>query len=77
MVELDSFHVARDRAEFEPRFATVAQVHAEFLPQHYPAWSAAGTSALYAEGAPMELRAEALIGSGGAPRVDIAPPALP
>lgn len=77
VVTLDSFHVARDHAEFERRFAIVAKVHAEFFPQHYPAWTAVGTTALYAQGAPMELRAEAIIGSGGAPRVDIAPPASP
>jgi enamine deaminase RidA (YjgF/YER057c/UK114 family) len=77
VVELSSFHVARDHAEFERRFATVAKVHAEFFPRHYPAWTAVGTSALYSQGAPMELRAEAIIGSGSAPRVDRAPPATP
>lgn len=74
VVELNSFHVAKDHAEFERRFAPVAKVHAEFFPNHYPAWTAVGTSALYSDGAPMELRAEAIIGSGRAPRLDIPSP---
>lgn len=74
VVELNSFHVAQDHAEFERRFAPVAKVHAEFFPNHYPAWTAVGTSALYSAGAPMELRAEAIIGSGRAPRLDIPAP---
>lgn len=74
VVELNSFHVAKDHAEFEARFAPVAKVHAEFFPRNYPAWTAVGTPALYSAGAPMELRAEALIGSGRAPRVEIPEP---
>ena len=74
VVELNSFHLAKDHAEFEQRFAPVAKVHAEFFPKHHPAWTAVGTSALYSADAPMELRAEAIIGSGRAPRVDIPAP---
>jgi enamine deaminase RidA (YjgF/YER057c/UK114 family) len=74
VVELQSFHLALDHDEFERRFAPVAKVHAEFFPDHYPAWTAVGTPALYSADAPMELRAEAIIGSGRAPRVDIPAP---
>jgi enamine deaminase RidA (YjgF/YER057c/UK114 family) len=78
VVELTSFHVARDHAEFRTRVEPVLKVHREFFKDHYPAWTAVGTTALFSAGAPMEIRAEALIGSGRAPRADIAPaPAEP
>lgn len=75
VVELTSFHVARDHAEFRTRLEPVLRVHREFFKDHYPAWTAVGTSALYSAEAPMELRAEAIIGSGRAARSDIPPPA--
>jgi enamine deaminase RidA (YjgF/YER057c/UK114 family) len=75
VVELNSFHVAKDHAEFRARVEPVLKVHKEFFPDRYPAWTAVGTTALFSEGAPMELRAEAVIGSGRAARVDIATPA--
>ena len=74
VVELQSFHLARDHAEFRTRFVTVAKVHAEFFRERYPAWTAVGTSALYSKGAPMEIRAEAIIGSGRAAKVLIPKP---
>jgi enamine deaminase RidA (YjgF/YER057c/UK114 family) len=74
VVELNSFHVAKDHAEFRQRIEPVLKVHAEFFKDHYPAWTAVGTTALFSEGAPMELRAEAIIGSGKAPRADIPKP---
>ncbi|GAB3345986.1 Rid family hydrolase [Lysobacter tyrosinilyticus] len=74
VVELQSFHLARDHDEFRARFATVEKVHAEFFHDRYPAWTAVGTSALYSEGAPMEIRAEAIIGSGRAAKVAIPKP---
>lgn len=74
VVELQSFHVARDHAEFRQRIATVLKVHAEFFHDHYPAWTAVGTTALYSGGAPMEIRAEAVIGSGSGARVAIPEP---
>jgi enamine deaminase RidA (YjgF/YER057c/UK114 family) len=75
VVELTSFHVgATDTAAFQAEFARFAPIHAEFFPGHYPAWSAVGTTALLADGAPVELRAVAVIGSGRAPRADIAKP---
>lgn len=74
VVELISFHVARDHKEFRERMEPVLRVHREFFKDHYPAWTAVGTSALFSADAPMELRAVAIIGSGRAPRADIPPP---
>lgn len=75
VVELTSFHVARDHKEFRERMEPVLRVHREFFKDHYPAWTAVGTSALFSADAPMELRAVAIIGSGRAPSTDIPPPA--
>ena len=74
VVELNSFHVARDHAEFRQRMEPVLKVHREVFKDHYPAWTAVGTTALFSEGAPMELRAEAVIGSGRRARADIPVP---
>ena len=73
VVELTSFHVARDHAQFRARIEPVLRMHREFFKDHYPAWTAVGTSALYSADAPMELRAMAIIGSGRAARSDIPP----
>lgn len=68
VVELTSFHAgATDSASFQAEFARFAPIHAEFFPDHYPAWSAVGVSALLATGAPVELRAVAVVGSGRRP----------
>jgi enamine deaminase RidA (YjgF/YER057c/UK114 family) len=75
VVELRSFHLAADSADFHQRFAPVAKVHAEFFPSHYPAWTAVGTTALLQPGAPLELAATAIIGSGANPRAEIPKPA--
>lgn len=75
VVELTSFHAApRDTAQFREEFAKFAPIHHEFFPDHYPAWTAVGTTALLANGAPVELRAVAIIGSGKAPKADIPTP---
>ena len=74
VVELNSFHVARDHAEFRARIEPVLKVHREFFKDHYPAWTAVGTTALFSDGAPMEIRAEAIIGSGKAAKVAIPKP---
>ena len=77
VVELHSFHVARDHAEFRARIEPVLKVHREFFKDHYPAWTAVGTTALFSAGAPMEIRAEAVVGSGRAPKADIPKPPAP
>jgi enamine deaminase RidA (YjgF/YER057c/UK114 family) len=74
VVELQSFHVAKDHAEFQRRMEPVLKVHREVFTEHYPAWTAVGTTALFSEGAPMELRAEAIIGSGKRAKADIPAP---
>ncbi|MBU8977254.1 hypothetical protein JI752_013960 [Lysobacter sp. MMG2] len=71
VVELQSFHVARDHDEFRTRVEPVLKVHREFFKDHYPAWTAVGTTALFSKGAPMEIRAEAIIGSGARAKADI------
>lgn len=78
VVELTSFHAtATDSASFQAEFARFAPIHKEFFPDHYPAWTAVGTTALLQPGAPVELRAVAVIGSGRAPRADIPAPKPP
>ena len=75
VVELTSFHAeATDTAAFHAEFARFAPIHKEFFPDHYPAWTAVGTTALLQPGAPVELRAMAVIGSGKSPRADIPRP---
>jgi enamine deaminase RidA (YjgF/YER057c/UK114 family) len=76
VVELTSFHAeARDSESFGREFARFAPIHHEYFPDHYPAWSAVGTTALLQPGAPVELRAVAVIGSGRNPRSTIPEPA--
>jgi enamine deaminase RidA (YjgF/YER057c/UK114 family) len=85
VVELTSFHAeARDTAAFQAEIERLLPIHAEFFRDHYPAWTAVGTTALLAPGAPLEMRAMAVIGSGRKPVADIpqpaprpAPPAAP
>jgi enamine deaminase RidA (YjgF/YER057c/UK114 family) len=77
VVELNSYHVATDHAAFRRHTDIVLRVHHEFFTDHYPAWTATGTTALFSQDAPMEIRAEALIGSGKNARVDIPKPAPP
>ena len=78
VVELTSFHAEpKDTAEFQAEFARLAPIHKEFFPDHYPAWSAVGTTALLAKGAPVELRAVAIRGSGARPRASIPRPPRP
>lgn len=65
----------RSRHTFGAEFARFAPIHHAFFPDNYPAWTAVGTTALLQPGAPAELRALAIIGSGRAPQVDIPRPA--
>ncbi|MGO1003235.1 Rid family hydrolase [Lysobacter sp. CA196] len=75
VVELQSFHVAADHAEFRRRIDPVLKVHREFFKDHYPAWTAVATPGLFSKDASFELRAEAVIGSGSRPKAEIAKPA--
>nr|WP_225444509.1 Rid family hydrolase [Pseudomarimonas arenosa] len=78
VVELSSFHTEpTDTASFQAEFRRYLPIHRKYFPDHYPAWSAVGTTALLAEGAPVELRAVAIIGSGRQPRSHVAPPVPP
>jgi len=77
VVELTSFHVATGHEEFRKRMEPVLKVHREFFKDHYPAWTAVGTTALFSANAPMELRAEAIIGSGRTAKADIPVPVSP
>ena len=77
VVELTSFHVAKDHKEFRERMEPVLKVHREVFKDHYPAWTAVGTTALFSADAPMELRAEAIIGSGRAAKAEIQKSASP
>src|SRR5687768_983460 len=55
VVELTSFHVQpKTSAEFQAEFARFAPIHHEYFPNYYPAWTAVGTTALLAQGAPVE-----------------------
>jgi enamine deaminase RidA (YjgF/YER057c/UK114 family) len=75
VVELTSFHAGpQDTAAFRTEFEQFAKIHHEYFPDHYPAWTAVGTTALLAAGAPVEMRVVAMIGSGKAPKVDIPKP---
>jgi enamine deaminase RidA (YjgF/YER057c/UK114 family) len=70
VVELTSFHVgATDNAAFKAEFEILSRVHHEFFTEHYPAWTAVGTTALLSGEAPVELRAVAIVGSGATARV--------
>lgn len=74
VVELTSFHVSADHADFRRKLEPMLKVHREVFVDHYPAWTAVGTTALYSSRAPVELRAEAIIGSGRSPQARIPEP---
>ena len=75
VVELTSFHVSTDHEDFRRRVEPVLKVHREFFKDHYPAWTAVGTTALFSSDAPVEMRAEAIIGSGRRAQARITKPA--
>lgn len=75
VVELTSFHAApKDTAQFREELEKLGPIHREYFPDHYPAWTAVGTTVLLSKDAPVELRAMAIIGSGKRPKADIARP---
>ncbi len=65
VVEIMSFHAQpKDTAAFDAEFEHFFAIHKEYFPRGYPASTIVGTTALLAEGAPVELRAVAVVGSG-------------
>ncbi len=69
VVEINSFHAqAKNTAEFQVEFEVFKKIHAEYFTTHYPAWTAVGTTALLADGAPVEMRVMAIVGSGKNPK---------
>jgi enamine deaminase RidA (YjgF/YER057c/UK114 family) len=65
VVEITTFHrEPKDTAAFRAEFERFRAIHAEFFPTGYPAWTAVGTTALLADGAPVEMRAVAVVGAG-------------
>jgi enamine deaminase RidA (YjgF/YER057c/UK114 family) len=65
VVEINTFHVgAKDSPAFQAEFKRFLAIHKEYFTSGYPAWTAVGTTALLADGAPVEMRAVAVIGSG-------------
>lgn len=75
VVEITSYHVSTDHADFRKKVEPMLKVHHEVFRDHYPAWTAVGTTALFSSQAPVEMRAEAIIGSGKAAKADIPKPA--
>src|SRR5258708_36454705 len=46
VVEINTFHAqATDTAAFNDEFSRFVKIHAEYFPDHYPAWTAVGTTA--------------------------------
>lgn len=65
VVEINTFHrEPKDTPAFEAEFERFRRIHAEYFPANYPAWTAVGTTALLAEGAPVEMRVVAVVGAG-------------
>ena len=77
VVEITTFHrEPKDTKSFDEEFARFQPIHHEFFGDStYPAWTAVGTTALLAEGAPVEMRAVAVVGSGKGAKVQRAPKA--
>ena len=71
VVEINTFHAeVKDTPSFEAEFAKFLAVHEVYFPEGYPAWTAVGTTALLAEGAPVEMRVVAVVGAGKDIRVE-------
>jgi enamine deaminase RidA (YjgF/YER057c/UK114 family) len=65
VVEITTFHrEPKDTPAFQAEFKRFLSIHDEFFPTGYPAWTAVGTTALLADGAPVEMRAVAVVGAG-------------
>lgn len=71
VVEIDTFHAeVKDTPSFEAEFAKFLAVHKVYFPEGYPAWTAVGTTALLAAGAPVEMRVVAVVGAGRNVRIE-------
>lgn len=65
VIEINTFHrEPRDTPAFEAEFERFLAIHKQYFPTGFPAWTAVGTTALLSEGAPVEMRAVAVVGSG-------------
>lgn len=65
VVEITTYHrEPSDSAAFRAEFDKFAAIHGATFRGGYPAWTAVGTTALLADGAPVELRALAIVGAG-------------
>lgn len=65
VVEIDTYHATvHDTPAFQKEFAEFLRVHQEYFGDRRPAWTAVGTTALLADGAVLEMRAVAVVGSG-------------
>lgn len=74
VVEIVTFHAqATDSKSFGEEFAKFSPIHAKYFKKHYPSWTAVGTTALLQPGAPVELKATAVIGSGKNVKVQRSP----
>jgi enamine deaminase RidA (YjgF/YER057c/UK114 family) len=70
VVEIDTFHAdVRDTKAFEAEFVRFLEVHKVNFADAFPAWTAVGTTALLADGAPVEMRVVAVVGAGRNARV--------
>lgn len=76
VVEINTFHAnVTDSKSFHAEYAKFAPIHHEYFPANYPAWTAVGTTALFQEGSPVEMRVVAVIGSGKNAKLSIPAPA--
>ncbi len=70
VVELTTFHAtAKNTEDFRKEFEEFSAVHSEFFTANYPAWTAVGNTTLLSNGAVVEMRVVAMIGSGKNARV--------
>jgi len=70
VVEIQTFHAhVTDTPSFEAEFERFRTVHARYFKDGYPAWTAVGTTALLAEGSPVEMRVVAVVGAGKQTRI--------
>ena len=66
VVEITTFHQnVKDTPAFDAEFERFLKVYDQYFPnKDYPAWTAVGGITLLSPGAPVEMRAVAVVGSG-------------